>query len=256
MNTRWIIYVVAALAVGLLIGRAAPQADLRAARAEIEQLKKRGASQATSRTAMAGVEQMLQVRRDEVARARRPRGDHPPAAAVHADAAPAGTNAAPVEARTNRPHRGPPWRGGSNEIAQAKQAWQLRGEIARTQFLEKAKLSTDQAAAFDVVIEAMNVRLGESIDRWAAAIRKDDVLTPETGLRMMNELSSALVLTYDELDRKLPEGWRAEAGPRFELVRFVDPEVLTPLQDLEGVIERSELDAEGAPVPPPPPPRP
>jgi hypothetical protein len=65
---------------------------------------------------------------------------------------------------------------------------------------------------------------------------------------MMNELSAALVLTYDELDRKLPEDWRREAGPQFELVRFVDPEVLTPLQDLDGVIARSQPGMEPLPT--------
>jgi hypothetical protein len=58
---------------------------------------------------------------------------------------------------------------------------------------------------------------------------------------MMSDLSSALVLTYDELDRKLPPTWRDQAGTGFELVRFVDPEVLTPMQDLQGVISRADF---------------
>ena len=240
MNPKLIGALVIGLAVGLLLGRAAPQADLRAAKAQLEELKRKGSAQATSRSAIAGVETMLKVRQDDVAAARRhrPHAPPPPSGATQAIGAVA-------SASTNLP----PGRGRqgsmSNDIAQVKQAWQLRSEIARKGFLERTKLDTQQAADFDVVIEAMNLRLGASIDKWSAQIRKADVFTPETGIRMMNELSQSLVVTYDELDRKMPSAWRQDAGPTFELVRFIDPEVLTPLQDLEPVMAKSPPMADG-----------
>lgn len=240
MHSRVILALVVGLAAGLLIGRAAPLADLRALRQELEDAKKKGGGRSSASTAMSGVESMLKVTSDEVAQARRTKARGP---AVPVD--PAGTNAAAASGGTNveltvgsgrRPGRDRAAM--SNSIEQVKQAWQLRSEIARKNFLERAKLDEKQTADLDVVLEAMNIRLGESIDRWSAEIRKADAFTPETGIRMMNDLSQALVVTYDELDRKLPATWRANAGENFELVRFVDPEVLTPLQDLEPVMSR------------------
>jgi hypothetical protein len=245
MNTRILVALAGGLAAGLLLGRAVPQADLRVARAEVERLQKQASSRpAAGRAALAGVENMLNVRSEEVAEVRRSRRH------AHPDffAAAAATNgAAPVATTTTTPARVAGPHSISNEIEQVKQAWQLRREIARKNFVERAALNESQTTAMDVVIEAMNIRLGESIDRWAAAIQKADEITPETGVRMMNELSSALVLTYDELDRKLPETWREKAGPKFELVQFVDPEVLTPLQDLGPIMQRAG-DAPGAPT--------
>lgn len=240
MNARLVAALIIGLAIGLLLGRAAPQADLRDARAQLEELKRKGSAQSTSRSAIAGVETMLKVRQDEVSEARRRRPHAPPAAADLRQAT--GTvAAAATNAASDRARRGSM----SNEIAQAKQAWQLRSEIARKGFLERTKLDQRQTADFDVVIEAMNLRLGTSVDRWAEQIHKADTFTPETGIRMMNELSQALVVTYDELDRKMPPTWRQDAGPTFELVRFIDPEVLTPLQDLEPVMAKSPPAADG-----------
>lgn len=240
MNSRILVALVAGLAIGLLIGRAAPLADLRTLRAELEEARKKGGGRSVGRTAMAGVESMLKVNADEVAQARRARPRPGPEVAVAVS-----TNAEAVSTGVTVEVRGPPWRdreGGrgrmSNQIEQVKQAWQLRSEIARKNFIERAKLDTTQAADLDVVLEAMNLRLGDTIDRWAAKIRAADSFSPETGIRMMNELSQTLVVTYDEMDRKLSPTWRESAGEDFELVRFVDPEVLTPLQDLEPVMSR------------------
>ena len=238
MNSRILVALVVGLAIGLLLGRAAPLADLRALRAELEEARKKSGGHAVGRTAMAGVENMLKVNPDEVAKARRAQARRPAVTGdvVTLTAGPVGTGVtATAEVKRGRDRTAA---GMSNQIEQVKQAWQLRSEIARKNFIERGKLNAAQAADLDVVLEAMNLRLGDTIDRWAARIRDADQFSPETGIRMMNELSQTLVVTYDEMDRKLPPTWRESAGEDFELVRFVDPEVLTPLQDLEPVMAR------------------
>ena len=124
----------------------------------------------------------------------------------------------------------------SNEIEKVKKAWALRAEIARTNFIARTKLDEKQTQNFDTLVDAMNIRLGSSIDKWVATIKQNGQMSPELGLRMMTELGGDMVVTYDELDRKLPTDWRQNAGDKFEMVNFVDPEVLTPLQDLDGVV--------------------
>jgi hypothetical protein len=246
MNTRSIVVLLAGLLVGLWIGRASPQAALRTARAEIERLKEAGRQRPqAARQAMAGVESMLNVRREDVAdarRARRARAETNRVVAVAQTGAVAAAASAPAVAQPG---------GLSNELERVRQAWDLRRDIARKNFVERTGLEPEKAAQFDVLIEAMNLRLGATVDRWAEAIRKDENFTAETGARMMHELSEAVVITYDEMDRKLPAGWREQAGPRFELVRFVDPEVLTPFQDLESIMERADFgqDEETPPAP-------
>lgn len=222
---------VGALLAGLLLGRLGPQADLRVANERIQELQKKGVpiQKTGARAAISGVRSMFAVPAQDLdagARARRARE-----AARQANA-PAGSNA--VARTTPAPHSI------SNEIARLKETWALRAAIARTNFVSRAGLNERQTADFDTLLDGMNLRLGAAVDKWAAIIQSEDDLTEETGVRMMNELSQAMTVTYDEFDRKLGPDWRAKAGPKFGLMNFVDPEVLTPLQGLDQLKKRSD----------------
>ena len=59
----------------------------------------------------------------------------------------------------------------------------------------------------------------------------------EAGLRMMNEITDALVLTYDELNRSMPPSWSDDAGNEFQLVDYIDPLVAMPLSGLEDTLQ-------------------
>lgn len=242
MSAKMLAAVVIALVAGLVLGRVGPQAELRTAQKRIESLRK----DLSSRTGpgvggtMTGVRSMLNVSRKDIAagaKARRVR-DTAPAATNAGDTAGAEAAAGLAPDATQGTARVERDAAYSNTVQRMKDAWALRAELARTNFIARAKLDTRQTLDLDILVEAMNLRLGSAVDRWAARIREDGDLSSETGLRMMNELSSAVVLTYDEMDRKMPADWRANAGKRFELVTFIDPEVLTPLQDLEGVMNK------------------
>ncbi len=116
----------------------------------------------------------------------------------------------------------------------------MRRDLPRNNLIRKLELPETSVNQFDVLVEAMNLRLGATVDAWSAKLLDQGTVNEEDGLRMMNELSEAMVLTYDEMDRTMPAGWREKVGPKFDLMRFIDPEVLTPLQELEGIEDNTD----------------
>lgn len=118
------------------------------------------------------------------------------------------------------------------QIENAAELWEMRSDLARSGFLNNIGADDEQALRFDIVMEAMNLRLSGSIENWSEVLAQGDMPVREAGIRMMNEISEAMVITYDELDRKLPAGWKGDAGPEFQLIDFVDPAVALPLAEV------------------------
>lgn len=128
----------------------------------------------------------------------------------------------PVELRTNR---------------EAMQAWMAEQRVeqarqARTNFLAQARLSEPETIRFDVLMAALNMRLRERTAVWREALDQGSLSRAEVRARAMAEISQSVVLTYDELDRNMPEGWRTAAGTNFNLMTFVEPEVWRELRPL------------------------
>lgn len=119
-------------------------------------------------------------------------------------------------------------------IQEAIELWKIRSDLARNNFIQRAKLSAEQAVQFDVLVQAMNVRLASQIQQRVDAFKADaDAMDAETGVRMIHDLTGAFVLTYDEMDRTLP-GWRGDGAEQdFDLIDFVDPSVALPLVEVE-----------------------
>jgi hypothetical protein len=126
------------------------------------------------------------------------------------------------------------------QLETAANAWKVRSDIARAGVLSNTAASDDQAAQFDVTIAAMNLRLSNSVRTWVDYVKEQQDVTPETGLRIMNDLSSSLVYAYNDLDRALPPDWRDKAGPKFQVFDFVNPEVIMPLTEVEDVFRRTD----------------
>lgn len=240
MTARILIAVVVALLAGMFLGRLGPQGDLRRAREQVKELERRIRENSQSRGAsISGVKSMLKVSEEDMeagAKARKARE----AEAAKQSAADSNAVVTTDAADTNSAERIARERAAiTNNIEQMKKAWSLRVDIARSNFIARAKLEPKGQQDFDVLIDAMNLRIGTAIDKWAGVIREKGEMTPEMGVRMMTEMGNAVVLTYDEFDRVLPESWRENTG-KFEMVDFIDPEVLTPLQDLDGIINKSQ----------------
>ncbi len=127
----------------------------------------------------------------------------------------------------------------SERIAWAADAWRMRSEVARGDFLAQTGLDREGTVQFDVLMEAMNERIGHAVAVWVDEVAAAGAVVPEDGARLLHEVTGALVLTYAEMDRTLPAGWREAVGPQFDVVAFVDPSVAMPLADIEAVLESS-----------------
>ncbi len=145
------------------------------------------------------------------------------------------------ESRGRRPEWADEMEGRSlqERIEWAADAWRLRTDIARDTFLADAGLTREDATQFDVLMHAMNLRLEDAIAAWAEDIQAQESVRPEDGVRLLHQLSEALVVTYDEMDRTLPPVWREVGGERFDLMTFVDPSVAMPLVNIEDRIEET-----------------
>jgi hypothetical protein len=125
------------------------------------------------------------------------------------------------------------------QVETAAAVWKARSDLARSGFLSTVAETDALAAQFDVSMAAMNLRMSNSVRTWAESVGQRREVSSEDGIRIMSELSSTLVQAYNDLDRTMPAGWRAKAGPEFEVVNFINPEVVMPLTDVEDVLRKS-----------------
>ncbi len=128
-------------------------------------------------------------------------------------------------------------------IEEAAETWRIRSEVARNNFVARAGFTAEEAAQFDVLVQAMNLRLRHQIEAFAEAVRAGEPVTPERGARLIRDLSAAVVLTYDEMDRTIPR-WRSSETASLDLGQFIDPSVAEPLVGLEDVLRQAERGAE------------
>ncbi len=239
---RLAISIVVALVAGYLLGGFGPRADLRDAKKELAEARKHAPSAARKGTDLRGVKDLLRLPDDNAVRER--------AAvrrAAHASTGIAtGETAAAVAASQERSNTGTVARMATGavrraqmteELRKASDLWNTRAAMARNSFVSNVELNDEQAAAFDTLVAAMNLRLETGINRWVETIRKQGELTTEESIRAMSELSGALTTTYDEMDRLMPQGWRGKTGEGFELVNFVDPAVAMPMVEVEGLFD-------------------
>jgi len=239
------VFLVAAIALlaGLIIGAWPYRKDLRDAREEIARLNSEAARRQRSKSNIEGITRLLAIPdRDQASQsspAGRPdTGSRPSFSSAASNGAPASAAAPAVLRRQDgRPASPEDFR---SHIRQAADLWKTRVALARESFVSRVPTNDAQAVRFDVLMEAMNIRLGATIEKWVDTINTQDVVTAETGVRMMNELTDAIVVTYDELDRNMPPDWREKAGPEFQLLDFVDPEVAMPLAEIAPKFERQD----------------
>ena len=176
-------------------------------------------------------------------KAKRPgRRGAPPKAATNVAtkvAAPAPTNVAARAASTNA---NPFAFGGGRRrmrpenlaarIAEAKELWSARVEIARANAVKRLRLSPEGEKAFDEALARMNQKIGESVAAVAERLSGEEKLSHELGVRLMGDLGISLAETYDELGAAVGEESRAEVS-QLNLIDFVDPSVAEPLVGLQ-----------------------
>lgn len=216
----------------MVLGGLGPRTDVRRLRVELEDARRRLAADETTRSPIGNVTEMLGI----------PQAGRGAAGSDSAGAAEKRVNGrrdivSPADVPSAQTESGPsgetPSRDLETRIEEAVELWRLRSEIARNTFLANTDATPQEAARFDVIVASMNLRLEECLAGWAVHLEAGGRMTAETGVRMLHDLSGALVLTYDELDRNLSPGWR-EGGEDVELFDLIDPSVARPLIAVEG----------------------
>ncbi len=152
------------------------------------------------------------------------------------------TNAAPESAAVESPRRRERL---SPEdlrarIDEAADLWRTRVEIARAAAVEKLGLDDDSAKAFNSAVEAMNVKLRDSMQAVADEISAAKALTPELGVRLMGDLSASLAEAYDEIGAAVGDDMRNEVS-NLQLIEFIDPSVGEPLIAVQDKLDPGSL---------------
>lgn len=227
------------LLLGLIIGGWAPREELRAAQKQVSDLSAKLADKEKD-SRMDMFTRFAKIP-DRATQQKRPAAPPtlPGADKGAADAA-LPTNQVAEAAATNEPvrprhHLFGPDRGKGNSqedlrarIDEAKELWKTRVDVARAQWIDRLKLSQDQTAQFDESINNMNAQLYTAMQKLADELAASDAMTPETGIRTFNEMTSILVETYDNIGAALPEDQAGQAGG-MELTDFIDPAITEPL---------------------------
>ena len=239
-------WVIVALLAGMVLGTWSMKADLRKARKEIAALKKELEQKGGRQTGLEGITSMLKLPAPDRTRQRAPTEAPPPAEAIGATTStPAAVSTSDWSGFTNRPHHARHRHADTNSVRDQIQAaadvWKVRTDLARNSFVSNVTTSEDQAAQFEVAMVAMNLRLSNSIRTWVDYVKEAQTVTPETGVKIMSDLSATLVWAYNDLDRTMPPNWRAAAGPKFQVFDFIDPQVAMPLVDAEQILRQQDV---------------
>lgn len=113
-------------------------------------------------------------------------------------------------------------------IDEAAELWRTRIKIARANALEKLGISEDGAEDFDAAVADMNDRLRDSMQAVADIVAESETLTPEIGMKLMGELTTAIAETYDTLGESVQPSMRGKVSD-MQLIEFIDPSVAEPL---------------------------
>ncbi|OVE74355.1 hypothetical protein BVX94_00670 [bacterium B17] len=128
------------------------------------------------------------------------------------------------------------------KLDEAVELWKIRVNVARSTFISNTGMNDQQAMQFDMLLDNMNLKIGETIDVFAENIEDAEEVQMEAGIRVMNDITESIVATYDAMDESMPKGWRRNTGENFTLVNFIDPEVGRPLVGLEDKLENMDAD--------------
>ncbi|MBN1672776.1 MAG: hypothetical protein JXR37_17160 [Kiritimatiellae bacterium] len=227
---------VISLILGFVLGGWGPRSDLKQAKRENEELRRElRRQQRRGKPNLADVTGMLRIPdADEPGKAGQPAragaGGPPPA---QPDSAARGRDEMPASEEAGARNQNRQRRSLAERIQEAADLWRVRADLARHALVANANLSQDETVQLDVLLASMNIRLRAGMEQAVANFTSGEMLDSEAAVRMMHELTGALVLTYDEFDRTLPEGWRNVAGEDFMLLDFVDPATATPLTEIE-----------------------
>jgi hypothetical protein len=229
------------LLAGMLLGSMGLKADLRKAQQKIENLQRQVRHADKTQVQLGGITSMLNIPSSKEPVPARAAGRRHIHAEVHTNAPASDSEALRLAEIGPGTNNLPPPRSMRQDIETAANVWKMRSDLARENFLATATSNDQQAVRFDVLMMAMNVRLSNSVRTWVDFVKTNQTVTPECGVRMMNDLSGVIVQTYTDLDRDLPE-WREKTEGKFNVLDFVDPQAAMPMTEIEGVLATQRWD--------------
>ena len=225
----FLVWLPLAFVVGGLIGAYGPTEELRTREERVEAENTKAKAKQKSTGAFGSFAQIVNIP-DEAKRPRRPRRtpkDDKPAAS---------TNSAESAERGRRPEKRLSPEDLKARIDEAADLWRTRIEVAKASAVSKLGLGDAGKASFEEALDAMNDRLRESAQIVADQIASAERMTPELGVRLMGEVSTALAETYDAIGACAGEGKRDEVS-NMNLADFIDPSVAEPFVAVQDKLE-------------------
>ena len=237
-----------ALVVGGLVGAYGPTEELRTREERAEAEKAKTKAKQKSAGAFGSFAQIVNIP-DEAKRPRRPRPapkaktGKSAAATNNAESAESDVAAASDASTTNTPaarNRKPEKQLSPEDlkarIDEASDLWRTRIEVAKASAVSKLGLDDAGKESFETALEAMNDRLRDSMQIVADQIASAERMTPELGVRLMGDVSTALAETYDAIGACAGDGKRDEVS-NLNLADFIDPSVAEPFVAVQDKLE-------------------
>lgn len=238
---KYLLLIPFAVLLGLTVGSWAPKKDLLKARLELKELEKKLAKQSTGGK-LSALNSIIKIperksgRKPEPFKAHVELTDNEPGDNPEADTnlvTDASTTNTPSEQPRNRRRHFPDPKSKNFEadLEEAKELWQTRVEMARSQWLAKLKLNEEESALFDQAMADMNDKLYVTMQAVALELQSTDKMSTETGIRIMNEVTTTLVDTYEQIGKVVPPGQRPQIE-EMQMQDFIDPAAFDPLIDV------------------------
>lgn len=240
---KYLIFIPFAILLGLAAGSWAPQRELRALRREVGNLKKELKSPRKGGK-LAALNNIITIPKKKTGRKPgqlKPNGRQLEQAADAGEKSRGVSNLTATAASTNgsahkrtahqRTLPNPRSENFETDLEEAKELWQTRVEIARSQWLAKLNLNRDEEQLFDEAIANMNDELYLTMEIVAEGLRHNSEMTTEAGLRVVNQVSETLVRTYDNIREVVSVEKQGELE-NMEMQNFIDPAAFDPLVDV------------------------
>ena len=236
---KYLILLPFAVLIGLAVGSWAPKRDLVKIRKEMNELQKE-LDKRDQGGKLSALNSIIKIPEKKSKAKSRPHGFKDEATEMEAPMEEAGVETnltdlasstnSPASTRKKRERRFPDPKSESYEadMEEAKELWATRVEMARAQWQAKLKLNDAELVRFDEAIADMNDKLHLTMQAVAEELQQTDKMSTETGIRIMNEVSSTLVETYDQIGEIVPAGQRPLVEG-IEMQDLIDPAVADPL---------------------------
>jgi len=103
-----------------------------------------------------------------------------------------------------------------------------RNAEAREAMIENLGLTDAHVGRMDAIVGDLNQHVANICDVWAAHIRETGRFENDYPLRLMHEISGAMVAACDAMDAQIPGNWR-EASGRMGVMSWLDTDAFAPV---------------------------